>query len=741
MIDIACKKDSITGPSPRILKLAEESRERASHFPDDAGRFNDNTYNAFQKFADLPKRERQARTRAEGLELQPVHLFPDENLVGMIYHLAWNSEAPDVFGYSDQARKMDDEQNPGNRELVDIKAFLDDGGWAGHVTWHWDWILEKGINGILAEYREALKNPKDETAKEFYQGVITVWEAVLRWNDKHVAALEKALSSAPVEDKPRLENLINICKNVPANGARNFHEAVQAFWFQYIIIMREDAYGGNGPGRLDYLLWPYLEKDLESGQCTLEEARELIDELFIRLHERILPWDGWVETIVVGGCHPDGKPSITPLTRVVIESIMGLDQTHPSVYVRVPDNAPECFLELTTQYLIKGKNRAQILNDRMILEAMNKYGMPLEDARWYTCGGCMEIVPQGRNSDLLFAAVHNVSKTAELVLTGGECLRTGMKLKHTSLPTLPDYKDFEDLYAAFEKEMHRELNILFKRVDLNGIAMAENRPTYLLSSLTLDCLERGREQQDGGARYPDYGTTPLGIPNAGDALYAVKRAVYDDKFCTAEELLEALKSNFEGYETLRMKLRALPKFGQQNAEADAMANRVLNTVMDVYAGYRNRWGGRVKSIIFTFVWAPEAGCALGATADGQFAGMPIAHGLTPQSNSMTEGITAAIGSHCALSLENVAGAASSMWDIDPQWATPKTINAILKSFLSMGGQIFQGNMTDVDEMIRAKERPEDYGHLIVRVGGFSAKFVTLGSDVQDDIINRYRHKN
>ncbi len=190
-----------------------------------------------------------------------------------------------------------------------------------------------------------------------------------------------------------------------------------------------------------------------------------------------------------------------------------------------------------------------------------------------------------------------------------------------------------------------------------------------------------------------------------------------------------------------MKLRALPKFGQQNAEADAMANRVLNTVMDVYAGYRNRWGGRVKSIIFTFVWAPEAGCALGATADGQFAGMPIAHGLTPQSNSMTEGITAAIGSHCALSLENVAGAASSMWDIDPQWATPKTINAILKSFLSMGGQIFQGNMTDVDEMIRAKERPEDYGHLIVRVGGFSAKFVTLGSDVQDDIINRYRHKN
>jgi formate C-acetyltransferase len=261
-----------------------------------------------------------------------------------------------------------------------------------------------------------------------------------------------------------------------------------------------------------------------------------------------------------------------------------------------------------------------------------------------------------------------------------------------------------------------------------------------MSSMVADCLERGREMHDGGARYHDYGIAPLGIPNAGDALYAVKRAVYEDGLCSAAELLAALETNFAGQEALRLQLRSLPKFGQQRPDADGMTSRVLATVCGIYSDYRTRWGGRVKPMVFTFVWGPPTGAALGATADGQFAGKPIAHGLTPQNSSMTEGITAAIRSHTSLCLDRVAGASTTMWDLDPLWATPDTTKAILKTFLRLGGQIYQGNTTDVGELVRAKERPHEYPHLFVRVGGFSARFVTLDAALQDEIIHRHRHR-
>jgi formate C-acetyltransferase len=375
------------------------------------------------------------------------------------------------------------------------------------------------------------------------------------------------------------------------------------------------------------------------------------------------------------------------------------------------------------------------------MKAMQCFGMTREDASMYTCGGCMEIAPQGMNSDLLFSGFHNVPKTVEMVLTGGECLRTGQRLGSVSLPALPDYATFDELYDAFSAELERELNGMFRRLDLYSAAMAERRPVFLLSCMTEDCLKRGRELHDGGARYHDYGIGPLGIPNAGDALFSVKRAVFEDRICSASELLSALRSDFSGHEELRLRLRSLPKYGQQDAEADEMTDRVLKTVCTIFREHRNRWDGMVKPVVLTFVWGPVAGAALGATADGNHAGTPIAQSLTPQSYAMSHGITAAIGSHAALSLDLVSGGASSMWDISPEWATTETVGTILRTFIELGGHIFQGNTTDVAELIRAREHPEDHPGLMVRVGGFSARFVTLDEALQKEIITRRRHSS
>jgi formate C-acetyltransferase len=728
--------EAVKTDSSRISRLKKASRLRGQDQP--ACPYIRHLSAAHERDADLPWPLRQARARADALEHMPVYLFPDERLVGMVYHCGPTLEVENPTDYRTFGAARVRENLPENRELVEL-GLCKDGASPGHITWRWDWILQRGVLGLLAEYREALAHPQDETAEDFYRGVVLSLEALLRWNERHLDALREALDVASGNEAERLEEMIALCRRVPANPARTFHEALQSFYFQYLAVMRESPYGGNGPGRLDTFLWPYLERDLETGVTTLAEARELIDEIFIRLHERILPRDTWVETIVVGGSHPDGTSAVNPLSYLAVESIIDLDQTHPAVYIRMPKDPPPDFVELAGRYLLEGKNRAQILSDPAIVAAFSELDVPAEDASTYTCGGCMEITPQGMNSDLLFAGTHNVPKAVELILTGGKCLKTGKRLTAVELLALDLYDSFEALYQAFTAEMERELAVLFKRLDFYSEAMAEHRPIYLMSSMTEDCLSRGRELHDGGSRYHHYGTAPLGIPNAADALYAVKRAVFDDRICTAKELLTALSTNFEDQERLRLRLRKLPKFGQQHPDADAMANRVLTTVCDIYASHRVRSGGRVKPIIFTFVWAPTAGAILGATADGQLAGQPIAQGLTPQAAGLSEGITAAIASHSGLSLHKVAGGASSMWDLDPQWATPEIVENVLMTFLEMGGQIFQGNTTGVEELIRARENPDAYPNLIVRVGGFSARFALLSSELQNDIIGRYRH--
>lgn len=729
-----------SGCSTRIARLRDASRARAVLPHEENARFFADKRRAFDElFADLPMRKRQARAFAYALEHLPVHVLPESQLVGMVYHLGAPVAVEDPADWYAPNKERARELFPADTELCDLEI-LSPGAFQGHVTWWWEWVLEKGVIGLLEETRTRLAAAPDDIARDFYECVITALVAVLHWNERHVMALEDACCGAAPRECARLETLLEICRRVPAYPARSFREAVQGYYFQHLCVMRENPFGGNGPGRLDYFLWPYLERDLAAGRITLEEAYELIQELFIAIHERILVADGWVETIVVGGSHPDGSSAVNPLSYLMVEAFIALDQVHPAVYLRMPKDAPAEYLELAARYLREGKNRAQILNDPPIIAAMTRYGMPVEDAVHYTCGGCMEILPQGMNSDLLFTGTHNLMKTLELALTGGECLKTGRRLTHVPLPALPDYPNFEALFQTLVAEIRRETLLWVKRLDFFSARIAETRPMYLLSALMLDCLARGREQHDGGARYHDFGIAALGLPNVADALTAVKLAVFDERRCTAAELLTALRENFQGHAELRAYLKGLPKFGQQHADADAMADCLLVETCRAYADTRTRWGGQLKPMLFSFVWAPMLGATLGATAYGDLAGVPIAQGMTPRNAAMTEGITAAIGSHAALSLDYVTGAATSMWDLDAQWADQQVVRALLASFLDLGGMIFQGNTTDVNELIAARDHPEDYPNLIVRVGGFSSRFVILSAELQEEIITRIRHK-
>ena len=722
--------------SPRIARFRDASRARGA--ADTSSPRKRNQATAFCRlYPDAPYWERYARSLAFALENEPVHLFEDERLVGMLYQIPSRWEMP----AEEDAREWETHdvwKHMAAQQSDIIDPFVGGGGAPGHIGWRWDGLLETGVEGHLADLETRLAGATDEPARQLLAGAIILWQAVLRWNDRHLEALRDELAAADDTDRERLEGLIEICTRVPRQPPRSFHEAVQFFHFQHLAVLFESPFGGNGPGRADYFLWPYLERDLEAGITTLDAARDLVDELWIRFHERLQNGDGWVEAVVPGGIHPDGSCAVNPLSHIMVESIIGLDQTHPVVYPRVCGDCPADFLELMVTYLLDGTNRAQIYNDDVCVPAIVNGGVPREDAAMYMAGGCMEISVQGANCDLNFACTHNVAKVLELVLNGGVDLLTG-EVRIPEARDLTGYDAFEDLYGAFEAELGRQYEAMVQALDVASECYAELRPCYLLSSLMDDCLERGREQQAGGSRYHDYGFAPLGITSAADSLSGLKRAVFDTGFASAAEMLDALRADFAGHAALQARLRQLPMFGVEDPDADAMTARVLRSVCAQATAPRTRFDGRLKPMVFNFVWTPGASAELGARGDGSQAGERIGHGVTPLSRAMKDGITSAINSSTSLPLECVTGGATTMWDMDDQWIDHERMRAILTTFLARGGMIFQGNTTSIEELEDALLHPDQHANLIVRVGGFSARFATLSTDLQREIIERRRH--
>lgn len=699
----------------------------------------------FQLYSQMSLAQRQAKSFAYALVNEPIYIHDHSLIAGQIYQACAGAGCPEL-GSSDP--RWQEYSVPGNaREKVVEQLpenewygkFFNDGASPGHIGWDWGTLLEMGVQGILEQYAQAEKETQDPKAREFYACVQIALEAFMEWSELHVQKLEEAadMESDPAR-KSELIEMAHLCQKTPRFPASSFREAVQIFWFQHLAVMFENPFGGNGPGRVDFYLWPYLERDLEACKITMDEASELVLELFIKLHERIAPADGWVEAIVAGGRSPDGSLAVNPLSYIMVEAAIILKQTHPSVYVRLPEDAPDDFVDLSVRYLLEGENRGQIYGDDAIIRALHGDGVAIEDARNWCAGGCMEVGIQGGSGDLLFAFAHNTSRTLEIILNGGKLLQTGEKvISHDR--TLADYETFDELLEDFETEFKRELGILMQRLDIYLESYAKYRPSFLLSSMVHDCLERGRSMNDGGARYPHYGGSAVGIPNVGDSLYAIKRTVFDEKRFSGEQLYKALCANFQGYEDLRKYLVNLPKYGSENPEADALTERVLQTYCETIKSHRNPQGGHCRPIILGFVWVVSFGQQVGATPDGRLAGQVLAHSLSPQSGSATKGLTAAINSTTSFSFDEVSGGASTMWDLDVNWVTPEVLRPVLLTFFQRGGHIFQGNVIDIALLKDAQENPEPYRDLMVRVGGYSARFVTLSAATQTEIISRYKY--
>ena len=690
----------------------------------------DYNYALLSIYQEEPLYRRLAKSMAYAINNQDVIVYEDDTIGGRIYY---NNERKvtnliDTFDYNKEAlnrckNEIDNYDELRRNQLISENA-------KGHITWRFDYILKYGVKGLKEKYTNAYNNTNDIKAKEFYEGVIILLDSLISFNNKHIEYYKKIGN----------DDLVERMKKVPYYPAESFLEAVQSFYMQHIVVMRENPYGGNGPGRLDYYLWPYLKKDLEKGVITLSEVKEIIDELFLRFEERLYNMDMWVEAIVAGGTDENGESSVNPLTYIMIESIIDLNIIHPAIYIRLPKNPDDKLLSLCARYMMSGNNRAQILNDPSIIKSLTSNGVPYKEAVHYACGGCMEIGIQGKQSDFLYVGWQNVSKMLELMITGGISLTDNKIIKgFNAKKGLLNYDNFIDFYNDFILEAKRLTNISLKQHDIYSEVIENKRPAYLISSMIDDCLIRGRNMHAGGAKYHDYGATHLCLPNVIDALYAIKYAIFDEKICDKIELLNVIKNNFIGYENLQYKLKNIPKYGEDNDEVDEFAKMVMEDFSNMYLNYKTRHNGKGKPVQLTFIFSPAAASILGATPDGRNAHSQVAYGITPHLTSMKKGITSAINSCCKMPYYSFYGGASSMWDFDNSWINEDIIKALIKTFIEKNGQIFQGNTTSVIDLIKAKTNPEQYENLFVRVGGYSAKFTNLWPELQDEVINRFRH--
>ncbi len=663
----------------------------------------------------MPYSERHVRAMSAALKAEAVILCAHELLTGILWQC--DEPAPLPPGAEDERWRW-------SRETA--KRVPNHGyGAPGHIGWHWERVLADGVDAILADLRRRSAAAADAEAKLFFDQAIFAWEAVLAWNDAHVAALENALAAAVSEvEKKRLRLLAEICRKVPRRPAESFHEALQSFHFQHLAVMFENAFGGNGPGRVDFHLWPYLKKDLASGKLTLPEARRLIAEWYDRCEERLRPIDGWVEAVMVGGSAPDGSNTVNPLSELLLEVYIGRLQTHPMIYPRWRDDDPASYRKLCVEYLLDGTNRAQIYGETATLAAMTAGAIPFADAVDYMAGGCMELSPAGRNSDMNLMACSNVAKCFELAL-------------HAA----PAAAGFEELWERFTAAIVEEFLFIARLGVITSEEMARWRPTPLLSTLVDDCLERGRDQQAGGARYDDYGVALLGVSTVADQFYALQKTLFapEPPFSMAE-LLAALEDDFKHAPAMMAKLRAVPKFGCGDPEADAMCDRVMELICRTAVATKTRFGGCLRPMIFNFTWTPGASGELKARADGAHAGEYIGHGMTPAPIALHRSdFTTAMNSCLSLDLNPVTGGATTMWDFDAEWATPQLLEAVLTRFFAAGGMIFQGNMSDAKQLELALEHPENYPPVIVRVGGFSSFFHLLDRKLREEIVRRKRH--
>lgn len=645
-------------------------------------------------------------------------------------------------------------------------------GGDGHTIPNYIKVLRMGIGGIIAEAQERLDNmdmsdPEELRKIPFLKAAITVNKAALAFAKRYAdLLLDLAGKEGDGARRQELLDMAAICRRVPANPAATFHEAVQSILFVNIVTQIESNGHSISFGRVDQYLYDFFVRDIESGKLTTPEAFDILGCLWLKVNDisKLRDWANTVtfvgnplfQNMTIGGQTPEGRDAVNELSYLMLSCTKKLQMIQPSLTVRVFHGTPRRFIKECLKVIRKIGSMPAFFNDDVIIPSMLNIGYSYDDAVDYGIVGCVEQAPHGKIGGRYGAGFPNFMKWMELTLGGGRDPVTG----HTPCPLEKDitgFSSFEELMGAYYRQMDYYMELHTRMGNIVDISWEHCTPNPFLSSHIEDCIGRGLEIKQGGAKYDFTGGQNVGIVSAANALATIKKVVFDEKTLTAEQVKHALDTNFAdqstepGGEVIRqILLNCDNKFGNDLDEPDLLAAKLMKRFADRVMQVKNtRYGkgpigGHFIPSTATVSANVVAGMAVGATPDGRKAFEPITEGSSAFRGTDTRGPTALINSYAKLphvlmpggQLFNVKVTPSA---VESEEGMESWVNLVLTLMAKKGMQV-QFNIVSAETLQDAKLHPENYKDLIVRVAGFSSYFVTLCPEVQEDIIGRTEHQ-
>mgnify|MGYP002681071358 FL=1 len=622
----------------------------------------------------------------------------------------------------------------------------------GHFTMNHERVLAQGLRGVMDDAQQKLASFSPEDRKNekgiFYEAVLCSCLAVISFARRYseLAAKMAARESDP-DRAAELREIARVCSRVPEHPAETLHEAVQSLYFIHLVAQIESGGNSISLGRIDQILFPYFQKDVEAGRGSKELARELVAMLFIKtneiwnvLEEAFIPGGEGTEgkttqNVTVGGVGPDGRDATNDMSYIALDAYADVRTVQPNFGVRI---APDCPAELMRRAVEYDRDGVlmHFFNDEAIIRSLIRGGHALEDARNYGMVGCLEPNAQGKTFGSTFAVQFSGIKCVELALSNGIDnifgYPSGIESGDPSA-----FKNFEDLWDAYDRQVRHFINQMVRGMEVLDKTIAETVPSPFASSMVEGCLEKGLDLTRGGALYNSTGVQFMGFANVVDSLYAVKKAVFEDRLFTMADLTNWLAQDWQDVEDKRVYfLNRIAKYGNDNDDVDAMAIRVMNHFCDVLSPYRNFRGGSFWPGIFSVGFHITMGAFTAATPDGRFAGDVLGNGITPTTGNAAAGPTAVMNSVVKLPVTRVFNGVNLNIRFPGKKISTDNLTALINTYFTRGGTQVQFNMVDSAILREAQQHPEKHRDLFVRVSGYSAEFIGLSEIAQDEIISR-----
>jgi formate C-acetyltransferase len=627
-------------------------------------------------------------------------------------------------------------------------------------------VIRRGFVDIRREALEKLKsldpdNPQQTNeVRPFYEAIVTVSDAIMLWARRHAELAEQMeeVETDP-QRKEELRTLAEICRRVPAYPARTFHEAVQCQWFVQLFSRLEQRTGTTiSNGRMDQYLYPLYLEDLKQGRITPDMAVELLECLwacmaqFVEMY--IMPqgnaftqgYAHW-EAVTIGGQTRSGEDATNDLSHLILRSKREFPLHYPDLAARLHSRSHNAFLWDVAETVKYGTGHPKLLNDEEIVPLLVAKGAKMDEALDYAASGCTEVRMPNRDTLTSSCARINLPAALEMVFYRGKMLKYGDLMLGPDTGDLRNIASWEKFFNAFLVHLRRCLRAAFASQYIINKLRPHCFAQPMGSALHSLCMKYGMdlhsEHIPEGLElgFVDF----IGFGTVIDALSAIKKRVYEEKSVAMEELMEALRTDFKGKEPLRTLLQKSPRYGNNDNYADSLGKDIEKAAIDYCAIHSPELQMPVDVRYVPVTAHVPFGRVVSASANGRHAWMPLSDGTSPSMGADINGPTAVLLSNAASKNMDCIRRAARMLNLkfSPQILAgdegTERLVQIFRSITDLKLWHVQFNVINRDTLMRAKETPEKYKNLIVRVAGYSAFFVDLSDDMQDDIIARTEH--